>query len=457
MSKAQRPHVKSNRAKGQICWCGDPSCPGGPRAGSSGGSGSGGPYEARWSGESVPYIEMEVGRSDVEAVMANMGASMDEALRYMMMNSQQGRFQRIEMMGGGGGPSEEKLGELRKPIRQWIHTIESSGDWGDVVGVETAVQALEEVVEARYESADLYKHYGMKPPRGALLFGPPGCGKTMLARAAAHAIARRHGGRADYVLINGPSIQSPYVGETEKSIRQIFAYAREYEKVRGHPLVVFIDEADSIFPDRTGRTRRVAGWEESNVAQMLSEMDGVQGCGAFVLLATNRPEAIDEALLRDGRCDRKIKVGRPTRQSAETIVRRALASVPLKDELETLVTTAIESFYDPHRVIHSGHFIKAHVEASGVVLDHHEAVNLCLEHLASGAIFAGLAERSKAAAFRRDRAAKTVTGVKVMDVIAAVNEVYQENLGLEHSFAVKEFTETLKKEYELASKKRTHN
>ena len=129
----------------------------------------------------------------------------------------------------------------------------------------------------------------------------------------------QYGDSVELILINGPEVQSPWVGETEKVIRHIFEYASVYHRRHGHQLIIFIDEADSLLMSRDGSP----SWNVSNVSTFLSKMDGLEDNGAFVMLASNRPDAIDEALLRDGRCDRKIRVSRPTVENAAEIFERA--------------------------------------------------------------------------------------------------------------------------------------
>lgn len=327
----------------------------------------------------------------------------------------------------------------RKAVADYLLDVDHDTAWDEVVGNDAARQALMEAIEEPALNPELYAYYGLKPPKGIMLFGPPGCGKTLFAKAAAAAIARVYGAKAEVLVVNGPAIQSGYVGETEKTIRAIFKYAREYQAHHKHPLTVFIDEAEVLFPDRTGRTRRVMPWEESNVAQFLSEMDGMNSVGAFVILATNRPEAIDEALLRDGRCDRKIKVERPTKEAVAAIVRKALSGAPLGVDLDDLVMAAAESFFNPHYVIREGHVITAMVENGGAAKLKNKAVNFCLEHIVSGAMAAGVAQRAKSRAFARDRTSGSRGGVLVPDVLDAVKEIFEENKGLEHAFAVREF------------------
>jgi SpoVK/Ycf46/Vps4 family AAA+-type ATPase len=326
--------------------------------------------------------------------------------------------------------------------------------FADIIGNDDALASLRDAIEAPVKYAELYKAYGMKMPKGALLSGPPGCGKTMFARAAASEMKRLYG-MEQFISISGGELQSMYVGATEAKIKAIFAYAREYAHVKGHPLLVFIDEADVLFPDRTGRVRRLAPWEESQVATFLAEMDGMQECGAFVLLATNRPEVMDQALLRDGRCDFKVTVKRPTQDAVEHIVRNSFASALMADPIEDLVFAATESFFDPHKVIADIHRmvgdIKEWFTSRGAKLDDEGerkvremgSHNFCLEHIVSGAMAASVARRATLKAFARDKASGTASGIIVADVIAAVNDLFEENKTLEHQFAALEFLDDL--------------
>lgn len=333
--------------------------------------------------------------------------------------------------------------EARKKVETFLLTVDPATDWADVIGNEAAREALSEAIEAARTNPELYAHYGMTAPRGVLLYGPPGCGKTMFAKAAAAAVGRAYSARAEVLIVNGPQIQSPYVGRTEETIRNIFAFAREYADRHGHPLTVFIDEAETILPDRTGKGRPVSGWEQSQGAQFLTELDGMNRLGAFVILATNRPEAIDEAALRDGRCDRKIRIERPDRKALALILEKSLAGAPAKAPLDMLVMAGAEAFFDPHLVIHEGHVIMARLGSNGIDVNKIQAVNFCLEHIVSGAMAVSAVRRAKALAFARDRAAGTTTGIDILDMINAVKAIHEENRKLEHSFALREFVERL--------------
>lgn len=339
----------------------------------------------------------------------------------------------------------EAFTKARKAVESWLIKAPEQ-EFEDIVGNDDALSQLRDAVQAPVKHAELYAAYGMKMPRGALLSGPPGCGKTMFARAAASEMKRLYGGDVEFISLSGAELQSMFVGETEGRIKAIFTYAREYKAYRKHPLLVFIDEAEVLLPDRTGRVRRVAPWEESQVATFLAEMDGMQESGAFVLLATNRPEVIDQAVLRDGRCDFKIVVQRPTAAAVETILMKNFAGVLLGDDpVETLVFAALESLYDPHRVLIEAHAMRLRLKEEGMdvklenlaldVRDKH----FLLEHIISGAMAASVPGRAKRYAFARDKVDGVAKGVLAADVVRAVNDLFAENKNLDHTFALAEF------------------
>lgn len=346
---------------------------------------------------------------------------------------------------------EELLEELREKVERWIvEAPEQSFD--DIIGNEEALEQLRDAIRAPVEEKELYELYDMEMPKGALLSGPPGCGKTMFAKAAASEMSKLYDGEVDMISISGASIQAPFVGVTEGYIRDIFAYAQQYKKVNGHPLLVFIDEAEVLFPDRTGRVRKVAPWEESQVATFLAELDGMEECGAFVLLASNRPEVIDSALLRDGRCDFKIKVERPTPEALEGILKRNFKGIFSAAKEEDLVFHAVEGFLDPHKVLLDFHdmvrSMEAFFEARGFKVTDEDSLKrlrklktqrFTFEHIVNGAMAASVPMRAKRRAFARDRREGTQLGVTTEDVTAAVAALFEENKGLEHGYALGEF------------------
>ncbi|MEM4032158.1 MAG: AAA family ATPase, partial [Zestosphaera sp.] len=194
--------------------------------------------------------------------------------------------------------------------------------WSDIGGLEDIKQQLQEAVEWPLKAPQVFENMGVRPPRGILLYGPPGCGKTLLAKA----VATESG--ANFIAIKGPEILSKWVGESEKAIREIFRKARQVA-----PAIIFFDEIDSIAPARGFRTD--AGVTDRIVNQLLAEMDGIQTLkNVVVIAATNRADMLDPALLRPGRFDRIIFVPPPDRRSRLQILRVHVRKVPLAEDVD---------------------------------------------------------------------------------------------------------------------------
>lgn len=324
----------------------------------------------------------------------------------------------------------DRLAQLRHPIEKYLTPVDPQATWDSVIGNDLAKRELREAIEASTIHADTYAFYDMKPPAGVLLYGPPGCGKTMFAKATASALRSIYGGETELIILNAVELQGSYVNETEARIRAIFAYAREYRKVKGHPLTIFIDEADSFLPPR-GQGYR---YQDGNVATFLAEMDGVkENNGAFIILATNRPDNMDQALLRDGRIDRKIKVRRPTYDDAQRILLSQLESGP-KWVNSLSVADTCNALFSPELRIQ---------ELINPTTQRAHFFNL--SHILSGAMIVGLLSRAKGFAFRRDIEAHggrmSPSGVSQQDILAAIAEVYAENKTLNHDYALREFVE----------------
>ncbi|MGH3666308.1 MAG: proteasome ATPase [Egibacteraceae bacterium] len=211
--------------------------------------------------------------------------------------------------------------------------------YADIGGLARQIEAIQDAVELPFLHADLFVEHELRPPKGILLYGPPGCGKTMIAKAVANSLAKRVAekeGRADarsyFLNIKGPELLNKYVGETERQIRLIFQRARE-KVAEGFPVIVFFDEMDSIF--RTRGSGVSSDVENTIVPQLLSEIDGVEALKDVIVIgASNREDMIDPAILRPGRLDVKIKIERPDESAAREIFRVYLHSgLPLHPDL----------------------------------------------------------------------------------------------------------------------------
>ncbi len=211
-------------------------------------------------------------------------------------------------------------------------------DYADIGGLAGQIEMIRDAVELPYVHAELFKEHKLAAPKGILLYGPPGCGKTMIAKAVAASLARkvaeREGktaGRSYFLNIKGPELLNKYVGETERHIRLVFQRARE-KATEGTPVIVFFDEMDSLF--RTRGSGVSSDVENTIVPQLLSEIDGVEGLANVIVIgASNREDMIDPAILRPGRLDVKIKIERPDAQAAADILSKYLTpDLPLHPE-----------------------------------------------------------------------------------------------------------------------------
>ncbi|MGY5880791.1 MAG: AAA family ATPase, partial [Candidatus Thorarchaeota archaeon] len=207
--------------------------------------------------------------------------------------------------------------------------------WTDIGGLEEVIQRLEEVVEWPLKKPESFKRLGITPPKGVLIYGPPGCGKTLLARAVATE------SEANFISVKGPELISKWVGESEKAIREIFRKART-----AAPAIIFFDEIDAIAPSRGGGGGGDFHHSERVISQLLTEMDGLETMkDVVVIAATNRPELIDKALIRTGRFDRFVNVDAPDKKSRKAIFEIYTANMPLADDVDISKLVEATEYY----------------------------------------------------------------------------------------------------------------
>ncbi|MER5212706.1 proteasome ATPase [Streptomyces sp. NPDC002838] len=230
-------------------------------------------------------------------------------------------------------------------------------------GLGNQIEMIRDAVELPYLYPDLFKEHELRPPKGVLLYGPPGCGKTLIAKAVANSLAKKVAevtgqatGKSFFLNIKGPELLNKYVGETERQIRLVFQRARE-KASEGTPVIVFFDEMESLF--RTRGSGVSSDVENTIVPQLLAEIDGVEGLQNVVVIgASNREDMIDPAILRPGRLDVKIKIERPDAEAAKDIFQKYLTErLPLHSEdvgehggdrastVQSMIQTAVEQMY----------------------------------------------------------------------------------------------------------------
>ena len=225
--------------------------------------------------------------------------------------------------------------------------------FADIGGLDDQIEKIRDAVELPFLHADLFAEYQLPAPKGILLYGPPGCGKTLIAKAVANSLAQRVAaktgddkGRSYFINIKGPELLNKYVGETERQIRLVFQRAREKSE-EGWPVIIFFDEMDSMF--RTRGTGVSSDMESTIVPQLLAEIDGADKLQNVIIIgATNREDLIDPAILRPGRLDVKIRVDRPNRNAAQQILLRYLSDdLPFGEgsQIADIVDLAIDRIF----------------------------------------------------------------------------------------------------------------
>lgn len=306
--------------------------------------------------------------------------------------------------------------------------------YDDIGGLSAQIEAIRDSVELPYLHADLYERHQLKAPKGVLLYGPPGNGKTMIAKAVAASLARKVAERtgqesatAYFLNIKGPELLNKYVGETERHIRLIFHRARE-KSSDGTPVVVFFDEMDSLF--RTRGSGVSSDVETTIVPQLLAEIDGVEGLDNVIVIgATNREDMIDPAILRPGRLDVKIKIERPDAEGARDIFSKYLtADLPLHPEdleehdgdrqatVDGMIEAAVEHMYAKSD---ENQFLEVTYQGGDKEILYFKDFN-------SGAMIQNIVDRAKKAAIK-DFLTTSTEGLRVGHLLDACIAEFKEN------------------------------
>ena len=296
--------------------------------------------------------------------------------------------------------------------------------FADIGGLDDQIEKIRDAVELPFLHADLFAEYQLPAPKGILLYGPPGCGKTLIAKAVANSLAQRVAaktgddkGRSYFINIKGPELLNKYVGETERQIRLVFQRAREKSE-EGWPVIIFFDEMDSMF--RTRGTGVSSDMESTIVPQLLAEIDGADKLQNVIIIgATNREDLIDPAILRPGRLDVKIRVDRPNRNAAQQILLRYLSDdLPFGEgcQISDIVDLAIDRIFAETA---ENRFLE-------ITYQNGEKEELFYKDFLSGAMLENIVRRAKKKAIKR-RIDGGDGGIITDDLISSVVEEFLEH------------------------------
>jgi proteasome-associated ATPase len=296
--------------------------------------------------------------------------------------------------------------------------------YSDIGGLDDQIEQIADAVELPFLHQDLFAEHRLPAPKGILLYGPPGCGKTLIAKAVANSLAKKvasatgdEKGRSYFINIKGPELLNKYVGETERQIRLVFQRAREKSE-EGWPVIVFFDEMDSMF--RTRGSGISSDMESTIVPQLLAEIDGVEGLrNVIVIGATNREDLIDPAILRPGRLDVKIKIERPNAPAAAQIFSQYLTEeipIAMGHKVPEMIEQTVAEMY---REDDNNRFLE-------VTYQNGDKEVLYYKDFASGAMIENIVRRAKKLAIKRvinggER------GVRIDDLLASIKQEYKEH------------------------------
>ena len=358
-----------------------------------------------------------VGRADEERVCELAGTLMGETIRsgdHLLLDSRSGLV-------------VERL--PRPEIEELVLEEVPDVTYADVGGLDDQIELIKDAVELPYLYADLFAEHELQPPKGILLYGPPGCGKTLIAKAVANSLAKRVAEktgndsiRSYFLNIKGPELLNKYVGETERQIRLVFQRAREKSE-EGVPVIVFFDEMDSLF--RTRGTGISSDMESTIVPQLLAEIDGVERLtNVIVIGASNREDLIDPAILRPGRLDVKIKIERPDPVAATAIFSQYLTdSLPIAGgaktaaaEIKKMIKLAVDRMYSTED---ANRFLE-------VTYQNGDKETLYFKDFSSGAMIENIVRRAKKLSIKR-QIDGAEPGICADDLIQSVIQEFREH------------------------------
>ncbi|KAA0232381.1 MAG: Proteasome-associated ATPase [Acidimicrobiales bacterium] len=364
-----------------------------------------------------------VGRADEERV-----AEFSEALREQPLRAGDSL-----MMDTRSGVLLERL--PRPEVEDLILEEVPDVSYADIGGLDGQIEQITDAIELPFLHQDLFAEHKLPAPKGILLYGPPGCGKTLIAKAVANSLAKKvaevsgdREARSYFLNIKGPELLNKYVGETERHIRLVFQRAREKSE-DGTPVIVFFDEMESLF--RTRGSGISSDVESTIVPQLLAEIDGVEALrNVIVIGASNREDLIDPAILRPGRLDVKIKIERPDAGAAASIFTRYLTDdLPLADEVVSTVgggdrAKAVQGMIE--RTVEHMYRADTENEFLEVTYQNGDKEVMYFKDFASGAMIENIVRRAKKLAIKRFLAEGS-RGINVEDLLASIRQEYKEH------------------------------